>query len=73
MIGIVFFCLIYVCIMCIGIDFDNYLLILLVIVKIELVSYVKYFLCVSMFLGLKFNILYIVKVLYLVVYFFFFF
>lgn len=59
--------------MCIGIDFDNYLLILLVIVKIELVSYVKYFLCVSMFLGLKFNILYIVKVLYLVVYFLIFF
>lgn len=59
--------------MCTGIDSDNHSLISLATVKIESVSHVKHFLCVSMLPGSKFNTSHTVKVLHLAVYSFFFF
>lgn len=70
MIGTVSPCLIHACIMCTGIDSDNHSLISLATVKIESVSHVKHFLCVSMFPGSKFNTSHTVKVLHLAVFFF---
>lgn len=54
--------------MCTGIDSDKHSLISLATVKIESVSHVKHFLCVSMFPGSKFNTSHTVNVLRLAVY-----
>lgn len=67
MIGTVSPCLIHACIMCTGIDSDNRSLISLATVKIESVSHVKHFLCVSMFPCSKFNTSHTVNVLHLAV------